>query len=320
MFLSNLWYTKKNFLIYLLVPLAIFYKAIIFLRRLLYQSGFKKISYFPVPVIIVGNITVGGTGKTPLVIWLAEQLKAAGYKPGIVSRGYGGKSKHYPCFVAQDSAATQVGDEPLLIHRKTLCPVVVDPNRVRAVQMLLNKTDCNVVISDDGLQHYALGRAVEIAVIDGERRFGNGFCLPAGPLREPVSRLKTVNFIVTNGLAKNGEYTMQLIPKDFRQIINPSNTHFINQTNIHAIAGIGNPQRFFNTLRNMGLNIIEHPFPDHHNFQPQELDFGPDAIVVMTAKDAIKCEKFANSGYWYLDVEAEISDNLLRKLLEQLKA
>lgn len=310
----NFWY-RKNLFSYFLLPLSFLYRAITAARKFLYKTKLKKITNFNVPVIIVGNITVGGTGKTPLVIWLANFLKQQGYKPGIVSRGYGGKSAQYPVIVTANSDPKVVGDEPLLIVRNAQCPMVVDPNRVQAVKQLLAGTDCNIVISDDGLQHYALGRDVEIVVVDGERKFGNQFCLPAGPLREPISRLNSVDFVITNGIEQ------KLMPASFRQVNNPSinqSVNYFKNKTIHAVAGIGNPQRFFNSLRELGLNIIEHPFPDHYFFQSHDVNFG-DEVVVVTEKDAVKCEKFAGDNVWCLAVRAELPEKFKTDLLSKLK-
>lgn len=313
----NFWYSK-NLLAYCLLPLSFLYRIIIALRKWLYQRNIKPVTRFNVPVIIVGNITVGGTGKTPLVIWLAHFLKQQGYKPGIVSRGYGGVAAQYPVMVTATSDVKVVGDEPLLIARNTQCPLVVDPNRVQAVKKLLADTECNIVISDDGLQHYALGRNVEMIVVDGDRKFGNQFCLPAGPLREPMTKLTNVDLIVTTGVEQ------VLVPHAFCQVTNSNITqtlnYFQNKT-VHAVAGIGNPQRFFKLLRKMGLTVIEHAFPDHHVFQPKDLCFGEDAIILMTEKDAVKCEKFAGENVWYLSVRAELNAECVAKiqrLLQQL--
>jgi tetraacyldisaccharide 4'-kinase len=315
-----LWY-KANLFSYLLTPLSAIYKTIITLRRWSYVLGLQKTTYFPVPVIVVGNISVGGTGKTPLVIWLSELLQQQGYQPGIVSRGYGGKAKHYPQWVTKDSDAEQVGDEPLLMAQRTNCPVVVDPNRVAAVNTLLANSACNIIISDDGLQHYALGRNIEIAVIDGERRFGNRFCLPAGPLREPISRLDKVDFKLTQGEAQQGEFAMQLIPSKIYNIAQPELLLPFNNIAqpIHAVAAIGNPSRFFQQLRLLGLNIIEHPFPDHYYFKAVDLDFADDKLIIMTEKDAVKCKKFADKRYWCLAVNLECDENFKAIFLQKLK-
>lgn len=309
----NIWY-KKNFLSYLLWPLSLPYRFIVFIRRQMYRFGVKKTTHFSVPVIVVGNITVGGTGKTPLVIALAEQLKQDGWRPGLVSRGYGGSGGRTPKAVFPSSDPARVGDEAVLLAQKTQCPLFVCRDRVAAVAALLRQQDCNIVISDDGLQHLALGRDVEIAVMDGERRLGNGFCLPAGPLREPAGRLKTVNFVVCNGNARAGEYEMRLIPGDIYQIIHPDRrlmAHDMKNRTVHAVAGIGHPQRFFNTLRTLGFHLIEHPFPDHHRFQKKDITFEADALIIMTEKDAVKCRTFSDARHWCLPVQASLPSVLM---------
>lgn len=317
-YIMELWHNPRAFLPYFLWPFSQIFKIIIYLR----QKFIKPIK-FNIPVIVIGNITVGGTGKTPLVIWLAEFLKKNNYKPGIVSRGYGGKTTIYPQFVTINSEAEQMGDEAVLLARKSHCPVVIDPNRVKAVEYLLAHTDCNIVISDDGLQHYYLARDIEIAVIDGKRRFGNRWCLPAGPLREPISRLNTVDFIVTNGGEVGlGEYGMNLFPGEIYNVndstLKANLQEFTGQA-VHAIAGIGNPERFYNELRILGLSIWPHSFPDHYLFQPHDINFKDDAKIIMTEKDAVKCEKFADYKSWCLPVEAEVDEKLGEKLLEKIK-
>jgi tetraacyldisaccharide 4'-kinase len=319
--ITSLWYSN-NILAYFLLPFSFCYCLIIKIRRFLYRIHFKKTQRFPVPVIIVGNLTVGGTGKTPLVIWLVKFLQQQGFKPGIVSRGYGGKSPSYPQIISADSDAEMSGDEAILLAQATERPVVIDPRRVEAVRKLLQESDCNIVISDDGLQHYALSRDIEICVIDGGRRFGNQFCLPAGPLREPLKRLAEVDFIVANGQGKAGEYAMRLLPGDFCSVAQKkiicSPMKFKNKT-IHAVAGIGNPSRFFHTLRMLDLIIIEHPYPDHYLFQKKDFNFAdPDSIILMTEKDAVKCRTFADQRFWYLPVQAELPIEFGERLLEKL--
>lgn len=315
--LSKLWY-QKNLLSYLLTPFSGAYRLILALKNLSYRQGWKKITQFPVPVIVVGNITVGGVGKTPLIISLARFLSANGYKPGIVSRGYGGRATHFPQHVDGHSDPLLVGDEPVLIARKTGCPVVVDPDRVTAVTTLLTQYDCDIVLSDDGLQHTAMGRDIEIIVIDGVRRFGNGFCLPAGPLREPLTRLNTVDFLVTRGNPQPGEYAMTFVPGDIYRLTNPQQILTTIPTQpIHAVAGIGHPQIFFEQLRHLGFHVIEHAFKDHHIFRAKDIDFGRDALVVMTEKDAVKCQTFADDRHWCLPVLANC-DSMSRLLLQKL--
>lgn len=312
---------KKNFLAYLLWPLSFFYSGIIFLRRKLYQIHLLKINYLSIPVIVVGNITIGGTGKTPVVIRLARFLKEHGWRPGIISRGYGGNTQHFPCLVHQNSNAREVGDEPLLIARHTACPTIIDPNRSRGAKSLLKRSNCNIVISDDGLQHLSLGRNIEIVVIDGERRFGNNFCLPAGPLREPASRLNSVDFIVSKGTAQTNEFKLSLIPDYFYPLIQPKNkqsVEYFKGKKLHAVAGIGNPDQFFNALRKLGLKIIEHPFPDHYLFKPRDFNYGNDAIIIMTEKDAVKCVGFVDARLWCLRTKTELDSNFLKAVLNRI--
>jgi tetraacyldisaccharide 4'-kinase len=308
-------WSRRGFLCFLLSPIAGAYRLIIYLRHLLYKYNIKKTTKFKVPIIIIGNITVGGTGKTPLVIWLAEFLQQQGFRPGIVSRGYGSKAI-YPHEVKQDNTAAEVGDEVLLIKRRTNCPMVIAPNRVAAVRKLLTTNNCNIIISDDGLQHYALGRDLEIAVIDANKQFGNGFCLPAGPLREPIKRLQQVDLIVENGKS------MQIFPDQPYNLAEPKLTkdlaEFKGKT-VHAVAGIGNPQRFFTMLRNFGIDVIEHPFPDHYVFRPQDLLYDDKLMVLMTEKDAVKCQRLVNKNYWCVPVTVKFDDEFMQYLLQSIR-
>lgn len=310
--------TALNFL---LLPLSWIYCAGMQLRRVAYRSGLKRVRRLPVPVIVVGNISVGGTGKTPLVLWLAGVLKRAGFVPGIITRGYGGNTT-VPTEVTIDAQPARVGDEPLLLARRAGCPVFAGRDRAAAAQALLQRHPCDVILSDDGLQHYALARTVEIAVIDGVRRFGNGRCLPAGPLREPQARLRQVDACVTNGSAAPGEWGMRLLETGFYNLRNPE-THvdagYFRGRPVHAVAGIGHPQRFFEQLRRLGLEIIEHPFPDHHRFHIADLRFDHGDTIVMTEKDAIKCTDFAQEDHWYLRVEAQPDAGLDEFILQRLQ-
>jgi len=319
--LEQAWY-ERGILTQLLRPLSWVFLAIVNLRRFLYRHGIKKSVKLPVPVIVVGNISVGGTGKTPLVIWIANYLKQAGRKPGVVSRGYGGRARSWPQQVRPDADPVIVGDEAVVISRRTGCPMAVGPDRVADGQALLQYAGVDVIISDDGLQHYALERTVEIAVIDGIRRFGNGFCLPAGPLRELRTRLDEVDCRVTNGVAAQGEVPMRykaerainLVTQEVRTL-----DDFKNQT-VNAIAGIGNPDRFFNFIRAGGFRINTRAFPDHHTFSPDEIDFPDDEALFMTEKDAVKCQRFARENWWYIPVDAVLPDSFgveLLKLLEE---
>jgi tetraacyldisaccharide 4'-kinase len=310
-----------NLVAVLLWPISLLFGAAVQFRRWLYQRGLRSSAAIPVPVIVVGNISVGGAGKTPLVARLVELLREAGYQPGVISRGYGGQSPHWPRQVMADSDPRQVGDEPVLLARRCRCPVVVDPDRVAAAQALLASEDCNVIISDDGLQHYRLRRDLEIAVVDGFRRFGNSACLPAGPLREPLSRLREVDFVVGNGAARGREYLMCLHGDKAVNLADPYVSAALagfRHGTVHAVAGIGDPGRFFDHLRRAGLRTLEHPFPDHHVFEPKDLYFPEDMPVLMTEKDAVKCRPFAPEGCWYVPVSAQLESAFEQDLLNRL--
>lgn len=308
-----------------LIPLSWLFRLLVALRRLAYRVGLFKSFRLNVPVIVVGNITVGGTGKTPFVIWLVQQLQAAGFKPGVISRGYGVRNS-LPLEVTAQSRAQEVGDEPLLIASRIDMPVFVCRDRVAAARALLvAHPTCDLLISDDGLQHYRLQRDIEIAVVDGQRQFGNGQLLPAGPLREPVSRMQEVDAVVCNGgMAADypNTYRMQLQAALLHQVSRPANTLDVDALQgkrLLAVAGIGNPERFFAQLRRMGLVFETRVFPDHHPYQAQDLQTqGIDAIL-MTEKDAVKCRAFADEHCWYLPVEAELQDGLLSCIMSKLR-
>lgn len=319
--LSDSWY-RLHPVRWLLLPLSLLYRLIAAVRRSAYQRNWLTRHKMRVPVIVVGNISVGGTGKTPFVLWLCRQLIQAGFKPGIISRGYGGKARHYPLDVSIETATTEAGDEPVLIARRSGCPVVVDPDRSRAAVHLLSQQDCDVIISDDGLQHYALDRDIEICLVDSQRRFGNKLCLPAGPLREPVSRLQSVDFVVYNGEITNPRYQMQLVAGQWINLADYEKqlplTAF-HQQEVHAVAGIGHPQRFFDLLCQHDIIVHPHAFDDHHDFTAADLDFPDDFPVLMTEKDAVKCQPFAQPHHWYLPVTARIDDSLAQAIVNKLK-
>lgn len=327
LFLNRLWYplNKVSRCAYPLVVFSHLYRCVIFSRKKAYQYFPLLQKRFPVPVIVVGNITVGGCGKTPLVAFLVEKLKAAGYRPGIVSRGYGSKSKQFPQLVSQKSGAAEVGDEALMLTNKTQVPVVIDPKRPRAIGYLLAQHDCDVIISDDGLQHYAMTRNVEIAVVDGERRFGNGYCLPLGPLREPIKRLQQVDFVVVNGAANAGEFAMNLAGNTLQAVNKPLEQLSLQAVpggqRLHAVAAIGNPQRFFQSLSDQGLSFTAHTFADHHAYQSSDFAFlGSDDLVIMTEKDAVKCVDFADQRFYYLPVKAEVDKQFISEVLAMLNS
>lgn len=318
--LTDIWY-KDMFIGAWLMPLGFVFSDITRFRKFLYRHniGRFKTERLPVPVIIVGNITVGGTGKTPLIIALAKLLQHHGFKVGIISRGYGGDE--VPRLVTVNSDPKQVGDEALLIAKQTGCPMAVAPLRVEAGKLLLEHATCNVILSDDGLQHYALHRDIEIAVIDGERRFGNSYCLPAGPLREPIHRLQSVDFIVVNGkkteaneveMHITGDTAVNLVTGEQKPL-----SAFATEDNLHALAGIGNPERFFNLLTAHGLTFTAHSFPDHYVFLARDIDF--KAPVLMTEKDAVKCTHFATQQHWFVPVTAIPETQFTEQLLTLLE-
>ncbi len=258
-----------------------------------------------VPIIVVGNITVGGVGKTPLVIALVKRFQEKGLRVGVVSRGYRSTLKNFPHLIEENDAASVVGDEPLLIFKHTNAPVVIAPNRMDAVNYLVEHHSCQLIISDDGLQHYAMERAIEIAVIDGIRGLGNGLRLPAGPLREGKKRLNTVDFVVMNGQLRDGAYRMALNPGVIQSLNNKAS--FEHTKTVAAVAGIGHPQRFFNTLTELGIAYRPYVFPDHHRFVADDLTM-PEECIIMTEKDAVKCVSFATASMYYLPVEAVLDD------------
>jgi tetraacyldisaccharide 4'-kinase len=287
-------------------PLATLYGAAIRLRGGLYRAGWLASVRLPVPVIVIGNLSVGGTGKTPLTMAVVDALHSRGYLPGVVSRGYGG-SQREPLLLGDTPDPARVGDEPCLISTSGV-PVAVGRDRPAAARLLL-EAGCNVLIADDGLQHYALARDVEICVIDGVRRFGNGRLLPAGPLREPLSRLRRVDLRVCNGgVAVDGEYPMHLRGGDVVALCDGQQQPLASfkEQRVHAVAAIGNPQRFFNSLRAAGIELIEHAFADHHAFAPADLNFNDDLPVLMTDKDAVKCQRFAQPHWWRVPVHADL--------------
>ncbi len=318
--LNGIWY-ERHALSAILVPAAWLFCAGVRVRRLAYQAGAAKIHRVQLPVIVVGNIAVGGTGKTPLVIWICSYLRSQGFRPGIVARGHKGNAARWPQQVRADSDAEAVGDEAIVLARRSACPVAVGRRRVEVVEALIQHTECDVVVCDDGMQHLALGRDVEIAVVDGQRGFGNGRCLPAGPLREPPSSLKRVDLVVSYGRGRKGAYSMQyraLAPRRLLDDRKEPVTGFDGEP-IHAVAGIGNPLRFFSQLRGLGLRVIEHPFPDHHRYRPADLDFGDELPVMMTEKDAVKCQRFARPNHWYLPVSAELPAQFGLRLLTLIR-
>ncbi len=313
---------------WLLAPLSGLFLAGVTVRRLLYAADILRKERLPVPVIVVGNISVGGTGKTPLVLWLAAQLRKAGFRPGIISRGYGGAARA-PRAVFGNSDARQCGDEPLLLARRSGCAVWVGTDRPAAARALIHANpECNVIISDDGLQHYRLARDVEIAVLDAARGHGNGWLLPAGPLRELPYRLREVNAVVVRGapataaVAAVPQYGMTLEARHFCNLHDAGRHvaagHFTGQR-VHAVAGIGNPRQFFDLLTRLGVTHTPHAFPDHHAYTAADLEYSDCDAIVMTEKDAVKCERIPGERLWALQVDAHIDESLAQLVLERMK-
>lgn len=316
--LDHYWY-HDNAVSRLLAPLSWVFCALATLRRIAYRRGWRRATRVGVPIVVVGNITVGGSGKTPVVVWLVDYLQRCGKRVGVVSRGYGGKAQTWPLPVTADSEPALVGDEPVLIARRTGVPMAVGPDRVAAAVDLLARYELDVIVADDGLQHYRLARDVEVAVVDGRRGLGNGRCLPAGPLRERPSRLAEVDVVLTNG--GNGPDAIQLTGstlvnlKDGRR----EALAIFEGRRVHAVAAIGDPQRFFDSLRLAGLEVVEHPFPDHYPFVVADIAFDDGLPVVMTEKDAVKCAGFARDHHWYLPVEARVPEAVGRRILERIE-
>lgn len=324
------WYQRLRWWAWLLYPFAFLFWTINSIRYWLFKSGILKRYKSTLPVIVVGNISVGGNGKTPFVIWLCTLLIKKGYKPGIVSRGYGGKSKQYPLLVEHGVTGSQAGDEPVMIFKRLGIPIVVDPVRSQAVKYLAQKCDVDIIITDDGLQHYALQRDIEIVIIDGKRRFGNEKIMPMGPLRERLSRLNRVDYIISNGQSNlpladenklnTQEVTMLLVAEKCERV--DGHHGELNATEpVNACAGIGYPQRFFDSLKDQQFNLENtQSFPDHHAFIESDLEeFGNSLPLLMTEKDAIKCKNFAKVNWWYMPISAQLPPEFEKKLLTKIK-
>ncbi len=325
--LQKQWFCKSLWHV-LLLPLACVYLGLAHFRKLLFKLHVFKSYALPVPVIVVGNISVGGTGKTPAVIYLAHQLRLAGYYPGIISRGYG-RSSSLVQAVSLSSTPEQVGDEPLLIATRTRCPVFVGNDRVAAGAALLKQhPEVNVIISDDGLQHYRLKRSMEVALVDADRGFGNGFLIPAGPLRESVARLSLVDVVIVNGdvaalklpLPNKNLFSMRLVGETFFSLNGKQKkpAQYFKNKKLAAVAGIGNPDRFFGHLRMMHLDFQSQAFPDHHLFCLEDLVSFKGKTILMTEKDAVKCRAFRDADIWMLPVDAMIESGLMKNILNKL--
>lgn len=313
---------SKSLVSLLLLPLSAVFLLISFIRKTLYQFNFLKSFKLKIPVIVVGNITSGGTGKTPLIIYLANELKKNGYRPGIISRGYGSKSEGV-MEVSQKSDVAEAGDEPMLIQKHTHLPVFVSKDRVLAAKALVKKyAKTDVILSDDGIQHYRLRRDLEVLVIDGTRKFGNGYLLPAGPLREFRSKLKTVDAIVCNHKKViDGSYLMKYKGHLLINLKTNKKIHLNNLSlkNIHAIAGIGNPDRFFDYLKTYNILFSSSVFQDHYKFSKKDFRDMNDKNIIMTEKDAVKCQQFSRNNFWYLPVIAEVDSKFTDVILKKLR-
>jgi tetraacyldisaccharide 4'-kinase len=327
--ITKAWYDGALWL-YLLWPVSLIYQLIISIRYHFYRLGIFKIHRLDVPIVVVGNITVGGTGKSPLVCHLVEALRNKGFNPGIVSRGYGAKlGRHQVREVFIHSLPAEVGDEPLMLKKKLGCRVFVSPSRVLAAKAL-EKTGCDIIISDDGLQHYALYRDIEICVFDGQRKWGNGHLLPMGPLREPISRLKEIPYLVVNGASNAGSYGQtDLNQKEFSMTLHAESLISMNtekrkslqefsQETVHAVAAIGHPERFFNTLKGAEIKLKTHAFGDHHVYKKSDFLFDQDLPILMTEKDAVKCELFELKDAWFLPVYAKLNGDLAGQIIKDV--
>jgi tetraacyldisaccharide 4'-kinase len=315
---------KPDGLTLALWPFSLLYRCLFLVKKTSHQIGLAKSYRAPVPVVVVGNITVGGTGKTPLVVYLIELLREYGYRPGVISRGYAGESNSYPVSVKIDTEVAICGDEPAMIVQRTNVPMVIGPNRRDDIEVLLNDFDVDIVISDDGLQHFELQRDIEICLHDATSIRENTHLLPAGPYREPKSKLDVFDLLVHHVNADSltdKPYSMNLVPQSIQAVCNTNTTSFDASDGVHAVAGIGNPQRFFDTCHKMGWNITQHAFDDHHAFVASDFQFEDHLPIVMTQKDAVKCQEFNNNSLWYLPVDVNISKEFSRRfkvLLERI--
>ncbi|AEW77509.1 tetraacyldisaccharide 4'-kinase [Aggregatibacter actinomycetemcomitans] len=314
------WYSR-SWITWLLCPFSLLFWLITAIRRALFRFNLLKSYRAPVPVVVVGNLSVGGNGKTPAVIWLVQELSKRGLKVGVISRGYGSQAKHYPLLVTPPSDPVEAGDEPVLIATRTQAPVCISPNRQQAVEYLLEHAQCDVIISDDGLQHYKLQRDIEVVIMDAQRGLGNGFLLPAGPLRELPSRLKSVDFVVTNGAENQySDAVMTLQPQYAVNLVNKAQYPLKEFSQATAIAGIGNPPRFFAMLQQQGIILSDiKAFQDHQRFSADLFNqFDKNQPLLMTEKDAVKCLAFAQENWWYVPVTAEIHGEKARQLIQKI--
>ena len=325
--LESFWYRPKNWLGYLLLPLHLILCILVYLRKFIAERRAKEILDAP-PVVVIGNINVGGTGKTPLIIHLIEEFTERGLKVGVVSRGYGGHAEAYPMLIDENTNASEGGDEPVLIHRTTGAPVAVAPQRRAAVLELMRKDKLDLILSDDGLQHYAMPRDFEVVVADAERGFGNGLLMPFGPLREPLSRLSSVDAFVSTGDslridAALPRFVSKLIISSVSRLNSSEEmtiANYIKESNgpVNAVCGIGNPERYFLALEALGLQIIRHPFPDHHRFTSADFE-ALEGDILMTTKDAVKCESIAKDNLYQVHLTTEVTPSLTEYICQRLE-
>ena len=328
-FLVDAWY-RGAWWLWLLRPAELLFRSLAAARRLVYRTGLRSVYRAPVPVVVVGNITVGGTGKTPVLIALCNSLQAEGVRVGVVSRGYGARSGPVPHRVTRHSRAADCGDEALLVFRRTGCACVVAPERARAIQALLDyDSSVEIILSDDGLQHHAMARDFEIVLIDAQRRTGNGFCLPAGPLREPVSRLNSVDQVLMRHVSADEQalgdqraatVRYQLVEcwglaDGVTRALSPATLG----EQVYAVAGIGQPEQFFEQLEALGFVLNRRPFPDHHQFQAEDFRTMDDLPILMTEKDAVKCSGLAGDRAYAVRLQAQVPEALLRRLVRLIK-
>lgn len=311
------WYEKPGLLTLLLLPLSLLFGLISLIRKGLYQLGFCPVYRSPVPVIIVGNISVGGNGKTPFVLWLVPFLEKLGFKVGVISRGYGAKPSSTPFLVTAATSTEEGGDEPCLLAKRLKCPVMIGADRQASIEKLLDNSDVNIIVSDDGLQHYKLARDIEFCIVDAVRRFGNGLWMPAGPLRELPKRIQSVDLAVYNGGCESYSYTLETV--GFFRVTDDSPASNIEMAGA-SVCAIGNPARFENTLRDRGIVLSESlHFADHHPYQASDFSQIDNGAIFMTEKDAVKCRTFAKDNWYYLKVDAKPTSALEKAVLNLLK-
>ena len=311
------WYKPFSLITLLLLPLSAIFGCVALVRKYCYEVGVFKPFVSNTPVIVVGNISVGGNGKTPFVLWLHDYLTAQGLSVGLISRGYGGQAAHYPLLVTANTTTLEAGDEPVLLFNRLQCPLVVGPNRQQNIEMLNHQFQLDVIISDDGMQHYKMARSIECCIVDSERKFGNGFLMPAGPLRETVSRLNSVDLVIENG--SEHEFSYRLQPSIIKRVADNTEITTAIET-AHAVSAIGNPQRFEASLKAQGIALLStHHFRDHYAYTANDFaQFGEDCVL-MTEKDAVKCRDFAKTNWYYLPVDAQPTAAVINTLNLLLK-